>query len=90
MYLCIPRVSAKTSKEYINSRLSNLNIGSIEKMTEFPLKNDPTHKRVIFKIKWQNNEISKKVQNYLTNNNTINIVYDIPWFWKVVITNQRI
>ena len=90
MYLCIPRVSAKTSKEYINSRLSNLNIGSIERMSEFPLKNDPTHKRVIFKIKWQNNEISKKVQNYLTNNNTINIVYDIPWFWKVVITNQRI
>ena len=90
MYLCIPRVSAKTSKEYINSRLSNLNIGSIERMSEFPLKNDPTHKRVIFKIKWQNNETSKRVQNYLTNNNTINIVYDIPWFWKVVITNQLI
>lgn len=90
MYLCIPRVSAKTTKEFIYSRLCNLDMGSIERISEFPLKNDPTHKRIIFKIKWQNNETSKTAQKYLSNNNTINIVYDTPWFWKVVVTNQRI
>jgi hypothetical protein len=88
MYLCIPRVSETTKKDFICNRLCNL--GSIERISEFPLKNDPTHKRIIFKMKWNNNETSKRAQNYLSNNSSINIVYDIPWFWKVVVTNQRI
>jgi len=90
MNLCIPRIDSKITKDYIYDKLCNLQAGKIERITEIPLKNDPTHKRILFKMKWKNNEISKKMQDQLDKTNTINIVYDMPWYWKVVTTNQRI
>ena len=89
MYLCIPRVNSAISKEYIHNKLCNLNIGTVEKMSEIPLKNDAAYKRIIFKIKWNKNETSQRLQECLVANKTFNIVYDMPWFWKVVITNQK-
>jgi hypothetical protein len=90
MNLCIPRIDSKITKDYIYDKLCNLQVGKIERITEIPLKNDPTHKRILFKMKWKNNETSKKMQEQLEKTNTINIVYDMPWYWKVVTTNQRI
>ena len=90
MNLCIPRIDATISKDYIYKKLCNLKAGKIEKLTEIPLKNDSTHKRILFKITWQNNEMSKKLQDNLQKYNSINLVHDMPWFWKIVTTNQRV
>ena len=90
MNLCIPRINATITKDYIYDKLCNLQAGKIDKITEIPLKNDPTHKRILFKIQWKNNEMAKTMQEHLQKNNTINVVYDIPWYWKVVTTNQRV
>jgi urease accessory protein UreE len=90
MNLCIPRIDSTITKDYIYKKLCNLKAGKIEKITEIPLKNDSTHKRILFKITWQNNEMAKKLQDNLEKFNSINLVYDMPWYWKIVTTNQRV
>jgi hypothetical protein len=90
MNLCIPRIEKSITKEYIYKKLCDLNAGKIERLTEIPLKNDPTHKRILFKIQWQTSETSKKIQEQLHRKKMVNIVYELPWYWKIVITNHRI
>jgi hypothetical protein len=61
-----------------------MNIGTIERLNEIPLRNDPNHKRVIMKIKW--NTKNMKTNEILSNLNgmgSVNLVYDMPWYWKV-------
>ena len=90
MNLCIPRVNATISKDYIYDKLCNLQAINIERIIEIPLKNDPTHKRILLKVQWKNTETSKKIQDQFHKTNTINYVHDFPWYWKIVPTNQRI
>jgi hypothetical protein len=90
MNLCIPRVNSNISKDYICDKLCNLQAINIERIIEIPLKNDPTHKRILLKIQWRNNETSKKIQDQFQKSHTINYVHEFPWYWKIVTTNQRI
>lgn len=78
------------SKDYIYERLCNLKLGKIEKIIEIPLKNDPTHKRVLFRTTIDNNDAAAKLIDHLKNKGGINFVYDAPWYWKIVTTNQKI
>ena len=88
--ICIPRVEASITKDYIYKTLCNLQIGSIEKITEIPLRNDPTHKRIIIKLHWNKNQTSINMQNILTTIGSIKLVYDMPWYWKIVSTHPQI
>jgi len=82
--ICIPRIDTNISKEYIYNKLCCLQIGSIEKLIEIPLKNDPTHKRIIIKLKWNNENKAINIKNTLETNGSIKLVYDMPWYWKMV------
>ena len=88
--ICIPRVEASITKDYIYKTLCNLQVGSIEKITEIPLRNDPTHKRIIIKLQWNKNQNSINMQNILTTLGSIKLVYDMPWYWKIVSTHPQI
>jgi len=88
--ICIPRMDASFSKDFIFKTISNLQIGSIEKITEIPLRNDPTHKRIIIKIHWNKNQKSSNIQKTLLNTGSIKLVYDMPWYWKIVATHPQI
>jgi hypothetical protein len=90
MNLCIPRMKTTISKDYIHERLCNLKLGKIEKIIEIPLKNDPTHKRVLFRTTIDNIDTTAKLIDHLKDRGYINFVYDTPWYWKIVTTNQRI
>jgi len=90
MNLCIPRIDSTMSTDYIYKKLCNLNVGKIDKLTEIPLKNDSTHKRILFRVIWKNNEMSSKMQENLQRYNSVKLVYDMPWYWKIVTTNQKI
>ena len=62
--ICIPRVDATITSSYIYNKISNLNIGDIERMNEIPLRNDPAYKRVIITMKWDTqSEVAKYIQN---------------------------
>jgi len=88
--ICIPRIESSISKDFIYKTLLNLKIGSIERITEIPLRNDPTHKRVIIKLLWNKTESSINIQKTLMNAGSIKIVYDMPWYWKIVVTHPQI
>jgi hypothetical protein len=88
--LCIPRIENSISKEYIFNVFTKLKIGYIEFINEIPLRNDAKHKRVIIKLRW--NETNKTAQNMLSRldkNETIKLVHDMPWYWKVVSTTPQ-
>jgi signal recognition particle subunit SEC65 len=86
--LCIPRMENKIHKKEIFTIFKKLNIGYIEKIIEIPLKNENDYKRIIVRIKWNKDEQTEKIQSRLQNGEAIYIVYELPWFWKVVLCNK--
>lgn len=88
--LCIPRVSITISKKRIFDIFVKLNIGYIERIIENPLKNDANYKRIIIRVKWDNNQImAKQIQETIKENQYINLVYEMPWFWKIYENKSR-
>jgi hypothetical protein len=85
--MCIPRIDASIERSYISNIFSKLNIGYIERINEIPLRNDNTHKRVIIKIQWNQTPISERIQTRLKADESVKIVYDTPWYWKIVKAN---
>ena len=86
--ICIPRMDKSIKREKIFNTIRKLQLGYIERITEIPLKNDQEYKRVIIKIKWNSAEQTKTIQNRLTKNEPVNVVYELPWFWKIVLCNK--
>ena len=88
--ICIPRVDISISKDFIYNILSELRIGKIHKIIEIPLRNDFTYKRIIIKIQWNNNEpITQNIKKHLYETGSFKIVYDMPWYWKIVLTYEK-
>ena len=78
----IPRVSIAIPRQKIFEIFSNLKVGFIDKIIEYPLKNDTTTKRVLVKFKtWVNNKNSQIIMTRFNVDKDIKIVYDDPWFW---------
>ena len=95
--LCIPRMDVRTSSKYIFQSLCKLNWGKISILNEIPLRNDPTQKRILIKVKWNpeieteietETETKTKTKTKLDNGDIINLVHDInsPWFWKIMLS----
>ncbi len=89
--ICIPRVESSISKDFIYQKISEMKAGNIRHITEIPLRNDPTQKRIIIKIAWDNNNShSNKIQQILSEFGSIKLVYNMPWYWKIVATHPQI
>lgn len=83
--LCIPRLVITTSKEYIIETIDKMNIGTIERLQEIPIQNSPNFKRIIINIKWDlHTEQSQFIYSRLSENKSIKIVHDMPWYWICV------
>jgi hypothetical protein len=82
--ICIPKVSNKITKQYIFGIFCALKIGYIEKLTEVPIKTDPTHKRIFVKVKWNQSELAKYIYNRFENGENVKVVYSEPWYWICV------
>jgi hypothetical protein len=81
--LCIPRLEVNINKDFIIKTFHNLNIGQIEKIKELPLRNDKNHKRIIMTLRLNNTENSLFMKDRIEKNETVKIVYDMPWYWKI-------
>jgi hypothetical protein len=88
--ICIPRIESKITRDYIYTTFNTIKIGKIERMTEIPLRNDTKHKRVLIKIRWSQTENANNMITRLNNNETVKIIHEWPWFWRVVSTNHQI
>jgi len=83
--ICIPRVEATMSRNYIEDIISNMKIGLIETIREIPLHKDIRHKRVIIKIRWDTKNVkTHQILTSMKDNGSVNLVYDMPWYWKVL------
>ena len=89
--LCIPRMSVNIRKDLIFKIFCGLKLGYIERITEIPLKTNstlnkaPHYKRIIIKIKWNpTTDEAKYIYTRILNLEPVFIVYDMPWYWKVV------
>ena len=82
--ICIPRIESSINREYIYNTFHKLKIGYIEKLNEIPLRNEPTHKRIIIRIKLNNSETAYDIKNFLDELGSVKIVHNMPWFWRVV------
>ena len=89
--LCIPRVDAGTSLSFIKEKLNSLNIGYVQRIYETPLRNDTTQKRILFKFCWNTKSSSYiQLKELLSKpDGSLKVVYDMPWYWKITITQHR-
>jgi len=62
--LCIPRMEASVSRDYIYSVFNQLNIGHIEQMNEIPLRNEKDFKRILLRIRLNNSETANTVGRF--------------------------
>jgi hypothetical protein len=88
--LCIPRVPRNLTYKNFSQLIQKSQIGTVHQYREIPLKQDPSTKRILFKIKW--NTDSSKTQKYidmLANDKTIKLVYDFPWYWLIFISREQ-
>jgi hypothetical protein len=85
--LCIPRMDTTTQKQYILNTLYKLKWGHISIVNEIPLRNEPNHKRILIRVKWD--ECMDDIRKRIHDGNSIKLVHDInsPWFWKIVLCN---
>ena len=73
-----------TPKNYIQQTLFKLNWGKILSISEIPLRNDPTQKRILIRIKWN---MSSEYKDRIQNGDCIKLVHSdkSPWFWKIML-----
>ena len=83
MSLCIPRILSNITKEYIHDIFNKLNIGTIHRIDIVRNKN-LSNKAFIHFSKWNNGENADIVKERLLLDKDIKIVYNNPWFWKIV------
>uniref|UniRef100_A0A6C0DS98 Uncharacterized protein n=1 Tax=viral metagenome TaxID=1070528 RepID=A0A6C0DS98_9ZZZZ len=83
--LCIPRIEKTFQRDYIINTLLKLKLGTIEGVTEIPLKNEPAYKRILVKIKWNDGPGTEKIKTRLMKQESIQIVYDGKWYWKLLL-----
>jgi hypothetical protein len=85
LILCIPRVSASISRDYIVNVIAKMNIGYIETLHEIPLQNSNNFKRIIIRVNWDlSSPNSHRIYSILSENKSIKIVHSMPWYWICV------
>jgi hypothetical protein len=84
MKICIPSMANHVKKDYIFKILSQLNIGHIGRIIENPHFKNPEKKRVFIYVEFNNSNNAKRIKERLEKDQPIFLVYDRPWFWKIV------
>jgi len=87
--LFIPVVDERIKNEYIFKKLCILNIGYIHKLTAVPCKFQPGFKRMIIRIRWNNEKHTVEIRRRLMAGETVKFVYDLPWFWVISAFEPR-
>jgi hypothetical protein len=87
--LCIPKIDNSISLEYIQQKFIDFQISGIIYMKEIPLYNQENYKRILIKVSWDtNNNIIKKMEELIEKVGSVKLVYDMPWYWKLVYNGK--
>jgi len=81
--LCIPKILSNITKEYIHETINNFNLGTIHHIDIIRNKN-LSNKAFIHFSKWNNGGNADIAKDRLLHGKNIKIIYNEPWFWKIV------
>lgn len=89
--MCIPKMDARVSPDYILSWFHKKNIGRVEKLIELPHKNNPTNKRIILHVLMnESSENAKIIKERFSQKQDVKLIHNLPWdFWKIVEANNK-
>jgi hypothetical protein len=90
--ICIPRVFPNITEAKIRKVFSTLDIGEVDKIDMVSKTNSKGQEyKIVFihMLKWNNTETIRKMKEKLIQGKDVKIVYDDPWFWKVVINHKK-
>jgi hypothetical protein len=95
--ICIPRMDQSITKHFIFKTFCSLKIGYIENIYEIPFyektayaqkksvatasEASSQYKRVIIRIKWNNEPNAEYMLSRFQNGKSVKVVYDMPWYW---------
>ena len=82
--ICIPRIEEGINESYIKSVFEKLNLGILKsiKIQQGKLEKSERHVFINY-YKWHNNPNSNTIRQRFKNNLPVNLMYSIPWFWKL-------
>jgi spore maturation protein CgeB len=88
--MCIPKIDAYISTEYIISWFGRKNIGTVQKLIELPHKKNPANKRIIIHVSLNDSsENAKIIKERFSQKQDVKLVHNLPWdFWKIVEANN--
>ena len=90
--LCITYVFANIRRQRVWDAIKEANLGMIERIDMVPLtdKNGKSFQRVFIHFKhWFRNPMAKQYRAEVISGETLKLVYDDPWFWKLVASKAK-
>jgi len=84
MKICIPSINTTINKDNIFKVFANLKIGRIGRILENPHYKNPAKKRIIIYVEFNESPKAKYMKTLLEKDQPVFLVYDQPWFWKIV------
>ena len=80
--LCVPRVEPGITERFIGDIFASLDIGEIKSVSI--RKNSNNMRKAFINLSaWNNTEKSLYIQKRLKQDLPVNVMYQIPWYWKL-------
>ena len=87
--ICIPKINSEISMKYIQKVWNQTQMGDILKYTELPWKQDPTNKRILMYIQWnEQHPQSSTLKELLYSGKYITLVHAFPYIWKLYLAKN--
>ena len=88
--ICIPRVFPNIDWKRVKNVFEELGMGEVERVDMINKVNDKGQKfkRVFVHFKkWNDDPTTRQVKSKLLSGDSVKVVYDDPWFWKVFLSH---
>ena len=91
--LCIPWVYPNITKERVQQTIEAIGFGEIDRIDMVKRQGQDgkqDHQRVFVHFKkWNNTDTADRARQLLLDENSIRVVYDDPWFWKIWASKSK-
>ena len=82
--MCIPRIEEGVNEQYIRAVFEKLNLGILKniKIQQGKLEKNERHVFINY-YRWHDNVNSNNIRTRFKHNQPVNLMYSVPWFWKL-------
>ena len=81
--LCIPRIEDGITDRFVKDIFTTLDVGEIKSVVIRKANKTNARKAFINLYSWNTNEIAQRIKMRLKEDLPVNIMYKIPWYWKL-------